>query len=129
MVTVVLITVWRKPGMSPEAFYDHYENVHMPLIRKLGGKTIPISHNRLYVTREGPDLKEKMVQPSECGDGIDYDAVAELIFEDDAHNYSYWKALYAPENEGVLYADELKFMDRPKLRIVSMYKKDLMIRK
>ncbi|GAA5869783.1 hypothetical protein JCM8547_005841 [Rhodosporidiobolus lusitaniae] len=128
MVFTVLITVWRKPGMSPEAFYDHYENVHMPLIRELAGDKIPISHNRLYVTREGPELKERMVQPSECGDGIDYDAVAELNFEDEAHNLAYWKVLYAPEAEGRLHADELKFMDRSKLRIVAMGKKELMIR-
>lgn len=129
MTFTVLITVWRKPGMSMEAFYDHYENVHMPLIRELAGDKIPISHNRLYVERTGPGLKERMVQPSECGDGIDYDAVAELNFEDEAHNLAYWKVLYAPEAQGRLTEDEYKFMDRSKLRIVSMYKKQLMIRK
>jgi len=129
MTFTVLITVWRKPGMSMEAFYDHYENVHMPLIRELAGDTIPISHNRLYVERTGPELKERMVQPSECGEGIDYDAVAELNFVDEAHNLAYWKVLYRPEAEGRLTEDEYKFMDRSKLRIVSMYKKDLMIRK
>lgn len=25
MTFVVLITVWRKPGMTPQEFYDHYE--------------------------------------------------------------------------------------------------------
>ncbi|BGP01401.1 hypothetical protein RTG_01170 [Rhodotorula toruloides ATCC 204091] len=128
MVFVVLITVWRKPGMSPEAFYDHYENVHMPLIRRLAGDKIPISHNRLYVTREGPDLKERMVQEAECGEGISYDAVAELIFEDEAHNLAYWQTLYAPETNGALTEDEYKFMDRSKLRIVAIKNKELMIR-
>ncbi|GAA5893569.1 hypothetical protein JCM6882_007852 [Rhodosporidiobolus microsporus] len=128
MVFVVLITVWRKPGMTPEQFYDHYENVHMPLIRDLAGDKIPISHNRLYVQRQGLDYVERMVQPSECGDGIDYDAVAELIFESEEHNLDYWKVLYRPETNGALTADEYKFMDRSKLRIVAMDKKELMFR-
>jgi hypothetical protein len=37
--------------------------------------------------------------------------------------------LYRPEAEGRLTADEYKFMDRSKLRIVAMDKKELMIRK
>ncbi|GAA5869762.1 hypothetical protein JCM8547_005836 [Rhodosporidiobolus lusitaniae] len=65
MVFTVLIIVWRRPGMSPQTFYDHYENVHMPLIGELAGDTILISHNRLYVTRESPELKERTVQPFE----------------------------------------------------------------
>ncbi|MCO5598542.1 hypothetical protein L7F22_052639 [Adiantum nelumboides] len=83
--------------MTMKEFYDHYENVHMPLIRDLAGDKIPISHNRLYVERNGPNLEERMVQPSECGDGIDYDAVAELNFKDEEHNLAYWKILYRPE--------------------------------
>lgn len=132
MPFVVLITVWRKPGMDPQAFYEHYENVHMPLIRDLAGDVIPISHNRLYVARPGtgPDYPERMVQEAECGDGISYDAVAELVFENEAHNLAYWKVLYKGPDQGQrLTEDEYKFMDRSKLRIVAMDKKELMIRK
>jgi len=103
----------------------------MPLIRDLAGDTIPISHNRLYVSRPGtgPEYPERMVQDAECGEGIAYDAVAELVFENEAHNLAYWKVLYRPEAEGRLTADEYKFMDRSKLRIVAMDRKELMIRK
>ncbi|KAI5476098.1 ethyl tert-butyl ether degradation EthD family protein [Pseudohyphozyma bogoriensis] len=128
MVYVVLITVFRKHGMSPEDFHTHYEQVHMPLIRELAGDLIPISHNRLYVQRSGPELKEVMVQPAENGEGIEYDAVAELIFQDKAASDAYWKILYAPSAEGRLDADEEKFMDRSRLRIVEMGQRDLMFK-
>ncbi|GAA6043171.1 hypothetical protein JCM8097_008706 [Rhodosporidiobolus ruineniae] len=127
MVYTVLITVWRKPGMSMEAFHEHYENVHMPLIRELAGDQIPISHNRLYVSRD-ENFKEIMVQKATCGDGIDYDAVAELNFADKEASDTYWRILYRPEAQGRLYEDELKFMDREKLRIVAISNKELMIR-
>ncbi|MCO5556419.1 hypothetical protein L7F22_009968 [Adiantum nelumboides] len=110
--------------MSMEAFYDHYENVHMPLIRELAGDKIPHQPQPPLRRAHWPELKERMVQPSECGEGIDYDAVAELNFEDEAHNLAYWKVLYAPEAQGRLTEDEYKFMDRSKLRIVSMYRKN-----
>ncbi|KAM0752617.1 hypothetical protein T439DRAFT_346492 [Meredithblackwellia eburnea MCA 4105] len=129
MVYTVLITVWRKPGMSSEAFHEHYENSHMPLIREIAGDIIPLAHTRLYVSREGPDMKEVMVQPSVCGDGIDYDAVAELVFKNKEHSDAYWKILYSPEAAGRLPADEEMFMDRSKLRIVQMGNRDLMFRK
>lgn len=125
----ILITVFRKAGMSPEDFHKHYEDVHMPLIRKLAGPLIPLSHTRLYVTREGPECKEKMVQPATNGEGIEYDAIAELVFRDQEHSHNYWKVLYAPETNGALYDDELKFMTRERLRIVEMGKRELMFQK
>lgn len=129
MTYTVLITVFRKKDMTPEAFHKHYEDVHMPLIRRLASDLIPLSHTRLYVTRTGPSYAEKMVQAATNGEGIEYDAVAELVFQDEAHSNAYWKTLYAPGTEGVLEADEHMFMDRERLRIVEMGHRDLMFHK
>ncbi|KAL1629224.1 hypothetical protein SLS56_005447 [Neofusicoccum ribis] len=51
MPYTVLIFAYRKPGLTPEEFKNHYENVHVPLIKSIAGDKFPLSHPRSYINR------------------------------------------------------------------------------
>ncbi|KAF2228401.1 hypothetical protein EV356DRAFT_500655, partial [Viridothelium virens] len=46
----IVAFVKRKPGMSPEAFKDYYENVHIPTILSMAGDVCFQIHRRQYLT-------------------------------------------------------------------------------
>ncbi|XPS70833.1 hypothetical protein M3J09_003034 [Ascochyta lentis] len=52
MTYTVFMFVTRKPGMTLEAFVDHYENKHIPLILEVLGDQAPVRHTRHYVKRK-----------------------------------------------------------------------------
>ncbi len=97
----VIILVVRKPGMSPEDFANHYETVHVPLVKRLVPQLV--------------EYRRNFVQP---GTGeVDFDAVTEMWFRD-RKGYEDLTALNADPVKGALLAeDAVKFMDAPKTRM------------
>lgn len=45
----VLMYIYRKEGVSPEQFKEHYETKHVPIIQRLSGNLFPTSHSRHYM--------------------------------------------------------------------------------
>lgn len=45
-----MLVIFRKPDISPEAFKEHYEEIHVPLLKSLAGNEFP-KHTRNYVQR------------------------------------------------------------------------------
>ena len=45
-----MLVIYRKPEISPEAFKEHYEKTHVPLLNSLAGDQFP-KHFRNYVQR------------------------------------------------------------------------------
>jgi EthD domain len=62
----------RRNGLDTEAFIDHYENKHVPLVLSLA--PAPLLYKRNYVVR-GDELNRE-------DDTIDFDVVTELVFAD-----------------------------------------------
>jgi uncharacterized protein (TIGR02118 family) len=92
----------RRNGLDTEAFIEHYENKHVPLVLSLA--PAPLVYKRNYVVRGDEFNRED--------DAIDFDVVTELVFSDrDA--YVAWI-----EKLGVdaVAADEQTFLDRSRTR-------------
>ncbi len=92
----------RRNGLSTEAFIEHYENKHVPLVLSLA--PAPLIYKRNYVVR-GDELNRE-------DDAVDFDVVTELVFSDrDA--YEGWI-----EKLGVdaVAADEHRFLERARTR-------------
>jgi hypothetical protein len=130
----LLLFAYRKPGTTPEHFYNYYENVHMKLIKELAGDTFPLSHTRRYVHRTEaavaaatPDAEAKAstsgtvrnagypatVFRGEQAD-FEYDCCVEIVFEDQAAVQAFTARMAEPERAARLAADEENFLDRSK---------------
>ncbi|EYF08334.1 EthD domain-containing protein [Chondromyces apiculatus] len=100
----------RKPGLERQAFIDHYENEHIPLICRLA--TIPTVYKRNYVVRgDGSNLPFN----EERGD-VDFDVVTELVFADRAAFQAWQGELSRPGVGEQVVADEERFLDRSRTR-------------
>jgi hypothetical protein len=62
----------RRKGIETQAFIDHYENQHVPLVLSLA--PAPLIYKRNYVVRGDEFNRED--------DAIDFDVVTELVFSD-----------------------------------------------
>ena len=127
MTFKVLIHAHRLPGISPEDFRTHYE-AHIDLFKNLMGDVFPSSHRRAYIARsrvESPlqDASEpNATTPAAVIVGqqsdYEYDCLAEMTFADQAS----WEACVAkvrsPEINEQIAADEDKFYDRSKTKVV-----------
>ena len=92
----------RRNGLDTDAFIEHYENKHVPLVLSLA--PAPLIYKRNYVVRGDEFNRED--------DAIDFDVVTELVFSDrDA--YEKWI-----EKLGVdaVAADEHRFLERARTR-------------
>ncbi|KAI0188866.1 EthD domain-containing protein [Astrocystis sublimbata] len=122
----VLIFAYRKPGTTPEQFKTHYEGSHVPLVRSLTGAKFPLSHTRHYLHRteqqsEGNSARNPNTPASVMigtQEEFDYDAFAELKFEDEAAFQAFFALTQQPENAQKIAADEELFLDRARMTVV-----------
>lgn len=125
MTYTLVMFVTRNPDLSPEEFKDHYENVHIPLAQRLCAGSWPFKFTRQYIariTRKGfggpsnPDRPPLMLR----GDAqdIDYDCVAEMTFENERAFHAFYKRVYEKDVAAKLAADETKFLELGKTRVV-----------
>lgn len=102
----------RRQDLTPAQFRDHYENVHIPLMRNLTGDTFPLSHERHYVARAQNDNSfPALVLPGGDPAAFDYDAVAILTYRDRAHFDANWAFFEDPETRRIIAEDEAKFSE------------------
>lgn len=98
----ILAFLTRKPGMSPEAFRDHYETQHQPLARRLFPEIL--GHRRNYATDAGHLFPPGVAMPA-------WDAVSEIWFADRAGFEAMLARIAAGEAQAIS-DDELRFLDR-----------------
>ncbi|OTB14880.1 hypothetical protein K445DRAFT_318790 [Daldinia sp. EC12] len=125
MTFSILFFFTRKPGVSPEEFKDHLENTHMPILQEVAGPHFPLSHTRHYIQRtqgQGEGTTRNATSPAQILLGsqadFDYDAVAELIFQDAAAFQAFMAFSHTPEKAAKVGADQELFLDRSQLRAV-----------
>ncbi|KAI2617295.1 EthD domain-containing protein [Hypomontagnella submonticulosa] len=125
MPFVIIFFATRKPGVTPEQFKTHYEDIHMPLLREIAGPHFPLTHTRRYIQRspgvaEGTTLNA--TTPAQVLVGtqadFDYDVVVELTFEDAATFQAFMAYAHTPERSARVIADEETFLDRSQSRAV-----------
>lgn len=114
--------LWRKPGLTPDEFRQHYETNHIPLLLNLLGPAFPKSHTRFYITRQlsstnSPDASNADYTPTIfIGNthDFDYDAFASLVFKDATAFEAFYARLTDPDVAKVVAEDEEKFLWRQK---------------
>jgi hypothetical protein len=92
----------KREGLETQAFIDHYEKHHVPLVLSLAPR--PPLYKRNYVVR-GDALNRE--DPA-----IDFDVVTELVFPD-RPAFAAWLEKLAVEEIGV---DEERFLNRSRTR-------------
>jgi len=112
---------YRQPSLSPEAYADHYENVHLPLVQAVTGDAFPKKHTRYYIKR-GPASSDDTNavgaplvfygQPEDIG----FDCVAIMEFEDLPAFIRFKDAYEKSPRKQEMDDDEAKFLVKSKLQ-------------
>ena len=128
MPYVVLFFVTRKAGMSPADFKNHFETSHIPLMQSLTGPHFPRTHVRRYIqqTDGSPSSTDLDVgyanYPAIVLVGteadFEFDAFAELVFEDKAASDKFFELINAKEALETRVKEEEMFLDRSKIKAI-----------
>ena len=106
MIKVVTLLT-RKPGMSREAFIEHYETHH----RKIGEKYLSgfaVKYQRRYL--QSPGFREQE------GDAPPFDVLMEIWYPDQEALHEALAALSTDEAQAEIAADERRLFDRDLIR-------------
>jgi uncharacterized protein (TIGR02118 family) len=98
----LMVFLAKRADLTMEAFKAHYERRHVPLIERIA--PAPAAYRRIYLTRDAPLGRGP--------DGVDFDAITELWFEDKAA-YRAWMAAIGTDE---VREDEARFLDRARTR-------------
>jgi uncharacterized protein (TIGR02118 family) len=97
----------KKDGMSIDAFSNYYENHHVPLVLSLAPP--PLVYKRRYLTRNN--------ELTQSGNVVDFDAITEVCFEDEASFRKNWLTpLVLAATGRAIAEDEERFINRSKTR-------------
>jgi hypothetical protein len=124
MTFTVFMFIARKPGMTLEAFVDHYENKHVPLVLDVLGDAAPIRHARHYLKRVPAGMDGAGVPPPLVliGDAatVDYDCITTVELRDEAHFQAFNEKFANSPRRKELDADQEAFADGAKFRVVAV---------
>ena len=115
----IIFMLKRKPGITKEQFREHYENSHAKLAQKYIGHLLK-DYNRNYPIFTGLAPSNGEPAPYDTG----YDAITEMVVEDEAAVEEMTRIFNAPDVNPVLVEDELKFLDRPATVMIVVDKVD-----
>ncbi|KAK2733130.1 hypothetical protein FQN55_003744 [Onygenales sp. PD_40] len=114
----VVLLSYRKPDIPPEEFKAHYDGTHVPLMKSLLGPLFPLSHTRRYIQRilnTGNSANLNTQYPATVLSGAQadfgFDAVTEMVFEDQDTFQKFTAACMAPEVAEKVREDCEKFLD------------------
>jgi hypothetical protein len=113
----IVILIKKKPGMSREAFINHYETSHAVIGKRLLG------HLWTKYVRNYPNAVMEY-QPEDVSVDDSYDAVTEIWLKDDAAMAEMQRIINIPENNKIILEDEEKFQDRLKTRLLIVQEVD-----
>jgi hypothetical protein len=111
----ILIFLTRISSISHADFQKHYETIHLPMLQRYGGRYFPKTHKRHYLQFSEND-KPTVVQGNKTF--FDFDVISEVSFDDERGFQAFLAALKGEETSKILRADEDKFSDREKMKIV-----------
>ena len=114
--TIILLTS-RRPDLTPSAFKAHYEDHHMPLVRRQCGDLWPITHTRSYIARSDEGSCDAAVIAGAQTD-FEFDCVTQMQFEDETHMQKCFERMAEPQNAEERRQDEERFLDMDRIRFV-----------
>jgi hypothetical protein len=117
MPYTVFVFATRNPTITSEQFKSHWEDTHIPLVKSLVGPLFPLHYKRHYFARTerkgfgGPANRDNpafLLRGSP--DNFDFDAVAELMWEDEKTFQEFYKAIHTTKTAAKLAVDENQFL-------------------
>ena len=104
----LVILIKRREGMSREAFIDHYEKRHAPLVRSLLPEIV--KYRRNYVR---DDTLITMASSNPVAQvGLPFDVVTEAFYKDRASYEAMLARMANPVTRAQIAEDEERFADR-----------------
>lgn len=112
----VVLHANRKPGMTPQDFKSHYEDVHVPLVKQMSADLFPITHTRRYVSRPRESSTNPVNETNNSAEtsspsGPGYDAIIEMVFENEETFHKFSSLLAHPDNAPKIAEDCALFLD------------------
>jgi hypothetical protein len=99
------------PFLNLTGYQDHYNNVHIPLVKSLTGVNFPAVHTRHYFG--GNPAFVNASAP------VNWDSMAVMSFRDQTHALKFLSIINSPEAAKLIEEDEHKFMaDAPKTVVI-----------
>lgn len=117
MTCYVFILTVRNPKLTYAKFRDHYENTHVPILRKGLGDTFPYRNTRHYIKEDGADGLAAIFVMGNPKD-VPFDAITVLEFQDEAARTACMMRAGDEAFQKVLAEDEEKFLDRNKCQMI-----------
>lgn len=113
----LLLFIKRKDGLSREAFIEHYETAHAPLIARHFGRFMS-GYERNYLDPVGPFGLADAGPPSDQARGdAAIDVITEIRLRDRAAAEAMFAAAADPQVAAEIAADEATFVDRAAVRM------------
>lgn len=112
--TRLLVLTARCPDLTPDQYKDHYQNVYIPLLRRLLGDAFPLTQERNYIPRSADGSVEALIG---TGDGA-YDCITVSVFADAEHLQRALAESNDIEKKAEREEDEAKFLDMTKTKIM-----------
>ena len=106
-----LLFCYRLPDVGTEQFREYIEQTHAPLVKSLLGNKHPSTHTRYYTNK---DAGFTVGSPS----SEDADLIAVITFESQEAMRESMSARGADGVREIIEADEAKFMDRSKVKVI-----------
>jgi hypothetical protein len=122
----VLVFETRKPGMSIDAYINHYDNIHIPLVKECTGDAFPQSHTRYYLKRQPlPEGASTDTIPTPLifygkPEDVDYDCVVIMTFEDVAAFARFQQAYEQSPRKAEMDADEELFILKSEMKAIAI---------
>ncbi len=113
-----LLFCYRLPSLNPAQFRTYIEETHVPLVRSLLRSNHPLTHTRYYTNKDSGF----MVGSASFEDA---DLIAVLTFESAEAMAQSMAARRADGTRERIEADEDRFMDRGRVKVVVMGKGDV----
>jgi hypothetical protein len=104
----LLVLTARRQDLTPEQYKHHYEEIHIPLLRRLLGDAFPFAQERHYIPRstDGGSLQ------SLIGSGdVAFDCITISVFADEEHLQRAVAESNDTKKKAVREEDEAKFLD------------------
>jgi hypothetical protein len=111
----------RKDGYTPDQFADHYDDIHIPLLKSLVGDAFPSTHSRYYTKRvsDAPDFIPLIFAGSL--EDVAFDVISIMTFEDDAHAMRFQAKYGEPEIYARMKADEDVYIKEKSLKVFGLH--------
>lgn len=116
--TTILLFCYRLPTLTPLEFRTYCEEKHVPLVKSLLGAEHPLTHTRYYTNKDSGFV---VGSPEPA----DPDVIAVITFESEDAMQESMRKRRADGVRELIEADEDKFMNRSKVKVVNVGEADI----